>query len=82
MSKHLKITYGDSVLYDEVPEHFKWEEANGSITIEAGAPPVNPLGQFMQKALAGKGASTPGADVGAEYRQRLDDSVAKNSAPS
>jgi hypothetical protein len=73
MAKHLTITYGDVTLYDDVPEHFKWEESNGSITIVAGAPPVNPLGQFMQKAMAGKGK-----DAGAEYRKRLDASVAQN----
>jgi hypothetical protein len=58
MNKRLTITYGDAKLYDEIPEHFNWDEGGGSIRLQAGVPAVNPLTQVMQKALANKGTGT------------------------
>lgn len=50
--KKLTIVYGDSTLYDEVPQSFTWSEDRGRIKVEAGAPAANPLGQMVQAALA------------------------------
>lgn len=48
MGKRLTITWGDNVIYDKVPEQFRWSESGDTIKIEAGSLPVNPLNQIAQ----------------------------------
>lgn len=48
MAKRLKITYGDTTLYDDEPENFTWREtAAGAIEVKAGPQQDNPLNGLL-----------------------------------
>lgn len=48
--KRLIITYGDAILYDDVPERFTWRENDdGGIKVEAGPRGPNPFAGIQQQ---------------------------------
>lgn len=67
MAKHLTITYGDAVLYDDTPEHLSWTETDGGgISIKAGPKPepkrMPPeLAELVQRGLQQAKARAGGA---------------------